>query len=102
MSESVITGIFALSGALLGGLISFLIARNAKELNTLKSQVNILSKQVISYWNLEKLYSIDLSKHISKAPKTVLQEYREKIVAMNLDRPTMTENEAQKILNKNL
>lgn len=32
MSESVITGIFALSGTLLGGLISFLIARNAKEL----------------------------------------------------------------------
>ncbi len=31
MSESVITEIFALSGTLLGGLISFLIARNAKE-----------------------------------------------------------------------
>lgn len=101
MSESVITGIFALSGTLLGGLISYLIARNAKELKTLKSQVNNLSNQIISYWNLEKLYSEELSKIHSKAQKTVLQEYREKIEAMDLDRPTMTEKEARKILTKN-
>lgn len=48
MNESVITGIFALSGTILGGLISYLIARNGKELKTLKSQVNILSNQIIS------------------------------------------------------
>lgn len=47
--------------------------------------MNILSKQVISYWNLEKLYSEELSKINSKAQKTVLQEYREKIEAMDLE-----------------
>jgi hypothetical protein len=31
----------------------------------------------------------------------VKQEYREKIEAMELDRPTMTEKEAKKILIKN-
>ena len=47
MPESIITGVFTLSGTILGGLISYLIARNAKEIKTLKYQVNILSNQVI-------------------------------------------------------
>ena len=55
MNESIVNGFFALSGTLVGGLISYFIARDAKELKNLKSQVNILSKQIISFWNLEKL-----------------------------------------------
>ena len=101
MKESIVNGIFALSGTLLGGVISYIIARNAKELNILKSQVNILSKQVISYWNLEKLYSEEIGKLLSKPTKTILQEYRERIESMDLERPTMTEKEAKKILTKN-
>lgn len=102
MSEPIITGLFTLSGTLLGGLISYLIARNTKEIRALKSQVNILSNQVISYWNIEELYSQEIGKLTSKAQKTVKQEYREKIETMDLDRPIMTEKEARKILTKNL
>jgi hypothetical protein len=102
MDESIVNGIFALSGTLLGGLISYFIARNAREIKTLKSQVNILSNQVISYWNLEKLYSEEFGKLISKSAKTILKEYREKIESMDLERPTMTEKEAKRILTKNL
>ncbi len=50
----------------------------------------MLSKQVISYWNFEKLYSEKISKLLSKPAKTILQEYREKIESMDLERPTMT------------
>jgi hypothetical protein len=101
MNESVISGIFALSGTLLGGLISYFIARNAKEIKTLKAQVSMLSKQVISYWNLERVYSEEIGKLVSKPAKTILQEYREKIESMDLERPTMTEKEAKRILTKN-
>jgi len=101
MSEPIVTGLFTLLGTLLGGLISYFIARNAKELKILKSHVNILSNQIISYWNLEKLYSEEISKLTTKSQKTVLQEYREKIEAMDLERPTMTEREVRKILIKN-
>ena len=101
MAEPIIVGLFTLAGTMLGGLISFLIARNAKEIKTLKSQVNTLSKQVISYWNIEDLYSKEISKLTLKSQKTVKQEYREKIEAMELERPTMTEKEAKKILIKN-
>ena len=44
MNETIINGIFALSGILFGGLISYIVTRNAKETKTLKSQVNMLSK----------------------------------------------------------
>ncbi len=101
MNESVIAGVFALSGTILGGLISYLIARDEKKTRVLKSQVNTLSKQIISYWNLEKKYSEELSNLTSKSQKTILQEYREKIEEIDMERPTMTEKEAKRILNKN-
>lgn len=101
MSEPIITGVFTLLGTVLGGLISYLIARNDKEIRSLKSKVKLLSKQVVSYWNLEKLYSDEVAKLLSKSTRTVLQEFREKIESMDLERPTMTEKEAKKILTKN-
>lgn len=101
MSESIINGVFALTGTFIGGLISYFIARNAKDFKTLKSQANIMANQIISYWNLERLYSEEMSKLINKPAKTILQEFREKIEEMNIDRPTMTEKEARKIITKN-
>lgn len=98
MNESIINGLFALTGTLIGGLISYFIARNEKDMKILKAQVNILSKQVISYWNLEKLYSEEVGRLNAKSAKTVLQEYREKIESMDFERPTMTEKEAKRIL----
>jgi len=53
MSEPIITGVFTILGAILGGIISYLGSRNERKIELLKSRVNLLSKQVISYWNLE-------------------------------------------------
>ena len=75
MSETIITGLFTL----LGGLISYLGSRNERKIESLKSKVNLLSKQVISYWKLEKLYSDEIGQLLSRYSKTVLQEYRDKI-----------------------
>jgi hypothetical protein len=50
---------------------------------------------------LEKLYSEEISNLLSKPTKTILQEYREKIESMDLERPAMTQKEANKILTKN-
>lgn len=101
MSEPIITGVFTLLGALLGGIISYLGSRNERKIELLKSRVNLLSKQVISYWNLEKLYSDEIGQLLSRPSKTVLQEYRDKIESMDLERPTMIEKEAKRILTKN-
>ena len=101
MNESILNGLFALSGTLLGGIISYILNKDKKETKKLRSQINLLSKQVISYWNLEKLYSDEIGILLSKSSRTILQEYREKIVSMALERPSMTANEAKKIIDKN-
>ena len=101
MSEPIITGVFTILGAILGGIISYLGSRNERKIELLKSRVNLLSKQVISYWNLEKLYSDEIGRLLSRPSRTVLQEYRDKIESMDLERPTMTEKEAKRILTKN-
>lgn len=101
MSEPIITGVFTLLGAILGGIISYLGSRNERKIELLKSRVNLLSKQVISYWNLEKLYSDEIGQLLSRPSRTVLQEYRDKIESMDLERPTMTEKEAKRILTNN-
>ena len=101
MNESILNGLFALSGTLLGGIISYMINKDEKETKKLRLQINLLSKQVISYWILEKLYSDDIGILLSKSSRTILQEYREKIVNMELERPSMTANEAKKIIDKN-
>lgn len=86
----------------MGGVISYFITKSNRDYKRLKSQKNYMSNQIISYWNLEKLYSEDIANSSSKSAKTVLQEYRDKVEAMNLIRPLMTEKEARKILNQTL
>ena len=56
MGEAGITGLFTILGTLLGGIISYMISRDVKETKKLKTQINMLSKQVISYWNLENMF----------------------------------------------
>ena len=102
MSESIINGLFTLAGTLVGGVISFFITKSANDYKRLKSQVNILSNQIISYWNLEKIYSEEISSTSSKSAKTILQNYRDRVEELGMDRPIMTEKEAKKILMKNL
>ncbi len=101
MNESIINGLFTLAGTLFGGIISYIIFKNEKYYKKLKAKVRNLSNQIISFWNLEKLYAEELGKLNSKSTKTVLQDFRTRIEEMGLERPTMTGNEANKILIKN-
>jgi hypothetical protein len=48
-----------------------------------------------------ELYSDEIGRLLSRPSRTVLQEYRDKIESMDLERPTMTEKEAKRILTKN-
>ena len=100
MSDSIITGLFTLSGTLLGGIITFLIQKKSDEFNRLKSDVKMLSRQIIAYWNLEKMYSEELGAKTSMAKKTILQNFRDKVEKAGIERPTLTEKEAKKILEK--
>lgn len=101
MNENVIIAMFTFLGATIGVLgtfiISLLLKKKDENLKRLKSNVETLSNQVVSYWNLEKKYSEEVSKLISKPTQTVLREFRDAIVDDGYERPTMTELEAKKL-----
>ena len=66
MNDTIINGIFTLSGVVIGGLISYLITKSNRDYKRLKSVKKELCHQIISYWNLEKLYSEELANKNSK------------------------------------
>jgi hypothetical protein len=98
--DNIITGVFALAGALIGGLFTLLAARVGYKWEKAKSTITKLCRQVSSYYKLEELYKVEVSRHNpeSKAPKTVQQDMRDQVEILGFDRPTMTAKDAKKIM----
>lgn len=97
MNDSIINGLFTLSGVLIGSASSFFATRDARRMAKLESLVSKLADQVASYWELEKHYSEDVAKRSDKNSKTVLNEFRERVESEERERPTMTAKQADSI-----
>ena len=109
-----INGIFTIIGAIVGGIISYLTARDKKELTALhrkieeqqekidsmKKYVVQLGAQVSAYWNVEKAYSEEIATMTNINAKTILQKHRDSIEAKGFVRPTLTEKGVSDILEK--
>lgn len=105
MKETIFTGCITLIGVIIGTLTTWLTSRDARKMERLKDQVQSLKKQILligeqtkSYWNLERIYAQDLASERHKNEETILKEYRTKIEEDGYKRPTMTENDINKIL----
>lgn len=61
MDSQIISGLFALTGALLGGLISYATTRIDRRWGRAKRQIAQLCDQVSAYHQLEKLYKEKLA-----------------------------------------
>ena len=81
MSVGVVTGIFAIVGALVGGLLSYLSARIGHRWGEAKSEIRKLSEQVAAYHRLEGLYKSWAAEHDpdSRAPKKIQEDMRREI-----------------------
>lgn len=114
MESVIINGIFTLAGVFIGGVISYLTARDKKEVAALnrqikelqennnihKTQIISLCNQVSAYWNIEKAYSEEIASITQKNAKTILQKRRDSIAAKGFVRPSLTSNDVNKILEK--
>ena len=114
MESVIINGIFTLAGVFIGGIISYLTARDTKEVaafnrqiqelqeknDSLKNTIIKLCNQVSSYWNIEKAYSEELSKVKNYKAATILKKKRDDIENLGFERPTLTSNDVNKILEK--
>lgn len=100
--DAVWNGIFAIGGTVLGGIFTLLATRMGKDWHRAKETIQDLSDQVISYWNLEKEYQVEMSRldPEQRAEKTIMEDMRARIQDQGYERPTMTENEVMRIKKK--
>lgn len=98
MNEAIISGIFTVSGALVGAVGAIVAGNISRRKVNLKHKVEQLAKQIEAYWNLESLYSDEFGKVTNTASKTVKEDFRSKVENMGYERPTMTANKAREII----
>ncbi len=98
MRDTVIIAICSLSGSLVGVLSTYLMYRLNSNEQKLKEYSERLAEQVKAYWHLEELYAQYLAAQSPKSAKTIKQEFRDKVQEMGYERPTMTENDINKLL----
>ena len=98
MNEAIISGIFTVSGALVGAVGAIVAGNISRRKVNLKHKVEQLAKQIEAYWNLESLYSDEFGKVTNTASKTVKEDFRSKVENMGYERPTMTANKASEII----
>lgn len=114
VNDVVISGLFTLLGVVVGGIVSYFISKDEKEINALHRRIGELQEnnsllrkdviklcgQVASYWNLEKIYSEEVARLTNKKPSNVLKKQRDIIEANGYERPSMTEKGTRDILEK--
>jgi len=101
MKEQIIIALSTLSGALIGGVFVLLASWQDKKWNAMEKDLKCLCNQVKSYYNLEKLYSIELAKIANKKQQTILKQMRNTLVkGGSYERPVLTENNVNSIISK--
>lgn len=99
MNNALISGIFSLSGVLIGSLMSMAGILITNRLHRRKQSLRDSLDQIGAYWNLEE----EMARHIAKlegrkrAVKTIKEDFRDTIYKAKGIRPTMTELEANKL-----
>jgi|GEM_PF-3250497 len=99
MSNVLISGIFSLTGVLVGSITSIVGIIISNRLHRRKQLIADTFDQIIGYWNLEE----EMARHIavleenSRAVKTIKEDFRDIIYNTKGIRPTMTEREANRL-----
>lgn len=100
MTDSVMAGAFALGGALIGGLFTYLAARVGQRWAKAERDIARLCDQVAAYYELEQLYKDELAilDPRKRSPATILKDMRAKVAESGeFERPTMTSVAAGKL-----
>lgn len=100
MTPEIISGVFALSGAVIGGVISLAITKIDRRWERAKHQIVQLADQVSAYYQLEQFYKDELARvdASGRSAKTIMEEMRTRVSKSGeWERPSMTSLAAQKI-----
>ncbi|MEZ5538996.1 MAG: hypothetical protein R3E63_03345 [Pseudomonadales bacterium] len=100
MSDTILTGIFALAGTMIGGLLTYMAARVDHRWKRAKKHIGQLCDQVTSYYQLEQIYKEELAQldPQKRSPKTIMEDMRSRVSQSGeYERPMMTSLAANKI-----
>ena len=100
MDPHITSGLFAIGGALVGGLIMLAATRIERRWDRAKRDIVKLCDQVSAFYQLEQLYKEEVAKLSAsgKSGKTIMEEMRAKVAESGAyERPAMTSIAASKI-----
>ena len=100
MDTELTAGLFALAGALLGGLISYATTRIDRRWGRAERHIGQLCDQVAAYYQLEQLYKEELAllDPSRRSAKTIMEEMRTRVAQSGeFERPQMTSLAATKL-----
>ena len=93
--------LYALAGAFVGGLFTYLSAQRGnyvatleKELRRIKRRHVTACQQIKAFYHLETLYTSEISRHSEQAAQTVKIKYRNEVEIAGYPRPNWTEKDA--------
>lgn len=99
MTTEIITGLFALGGAMIGGLFALLSQYVSAKKREKDYQLRKLADQVEAYWNLEKLYMEELGRCENNNAKSIQIAFRDRVEQEHGVRPEYTPSKVEKIMN---
>ena len=100
MNDTILTGIFALAGAMIGGVTACIAANIGHRRELALKHIRRLCEQVSAFYQLEQLYKDELAMvdPQGRSSKKILEEMRSKIEQSGeYERPEMTSVAADKI-----
>lgn len=103
MDAQVVSGLFALAGALLGGMISYATTRIDRRWARAERTIRQLCDQVAAYYQLEQLYKDEVARldPSGRSAKIIMEDMRTRVShSGEFVRPSMTSLEATKRLSE--
>jgi hypothetical protein len=97
MSEAIIGAVAGVAGAFVGGLFSWLAARTGARWTEAQKELVRLARQVAAYHRLESLYAERLGTATGANPATIRVQLRDEVERLGLERPEVTQKEAERL-----
>jgi hypothetical protein len=100
VDDQLVSGMFALAGALMGGLISYATTRIDRRWDRVQRDIARLCDQVSAYYQLEQMYKAELARldPAGRSEKTILEDMRSRVEKSgDFERPSMTSLAASKL-----
>lgn len=100
MDTSIVSGMFALGGAVIGGFTTYMTAHVDRRWGRARRQITQLCDQVSAYYQLEALYKVRLAEADpdGRSPKTIMEAMRAHVAETGeYERPSITSAGAARI-----